>query len=115
MSNIRYLMVELGSIITILTGILAIIGIFISGFSSLVLFNPAGFPIIAGSIVGAFIAIIWIILAYISYSIAKNGRKKDKLLNGIIIIFLGLIIFVMGGGFVIGPVLLILGGFLLLL
>ncbi len=118
MSNIRYLMVELGSIITILTGILAIIGIFISGIvgvSSLVLFNPAGFPIIAGSIVGAFIAIIWIILAYISYSIAKNGRKKDKLLNGIIIIFLGFIIFIMGGGFVIGPVLIILGGFLLLL
>ena len=111
-------MVKLGSIITILTGLVALIGVFISGLvgiGSLILFNPAGFPIIAGSIVGAVVAVIWIILAYVSYSIAKEGRKKDRVLNGIIIIFLGLIILVMGGGFVIGPVLAILGGILLLL
>ncbi len=111
-------MVKLGSIITILTGLVALIGVFISGLvgiGSLMLFNPAGFPVIAGSIVGAVVAVIWIILAYVSYSIAKEGRKKDRALNGIIIIFLGLIILVMGGGFVIGPVLAILGGILLLL
>ena len=111
-------MVKLGSIITILTGLVALIGVFISGLvgiGSLMLFNPAGFPVIAGSIVGAVVAVIWIILAYVSYSIAKEGRKKDRVLNGIIIIFLGLIILVMGGGFVIGPVLAILGGVLLLL
>jgi hypothetical protein len=118
MSNVRYLMVKLGSIITILTGLITLIGVFISGLAgigSLVLFNPAGFPIIAGSLLGAIVAIIWIVLAYISYSIAKGHRKKDRVLNGIIIIFLGLIILVMGGGFVIGPLLAILGGFLLFL
>ncbi len=118
MSSVRYLMVKLGSIITILTGLVALIGVFISGLvgiGSLMLFNPEGFPIIAGSIVSAVVAIIWIVLAYVSYSIAKEGRKKDRVLNGIIIIFLGLIILVMGGGFVIGPVLAILGGILLLL
>jgi hypothetical protein len=46
---------------------------------------------------------------------ARGTRSKDKLANGIIIIILGFIILFLGGGFVIGPILDIIGGFLLIL
>ena len=117
-ARIRYLITTLGSVITMISGILVLLLLFISGLTGaaqLMFFNPAGFVIIGSSIVMAIFPIIWIILAYIIYSMAKGTRRKDKLVNGVIIIILGFIILFMGGGFVIGPVLDIVGGFLLIL
>ncbi|MEM0139990.1 MAG: hypothetical protein QXZ44_05205 [Ferroplasma sp.] len=117
-AHIRYLITAIGSILIILSGILALLFLFVAGIAGagqLIFFNPAGFALVAGSILGAVIPIIWIILAYIMYSVAKNGKRKDKAANGLIIIVIGFIVLFIGGGFVIGPVLDIVGGFLLIL
>ncbi len=117
-ARIRYLITSIGSIITILSGILVLLVLFISGLAGakqLLFFNPAGIALIGSSIVLAIIPILWIIMAYIIYTRAKGINRKDKVLNGVIIIILGFIILMMGGGFVIGPVLEIVGGFLLIL
>ena len=117
-ARIRYLITSIGSIITFISGILVLLLLFISGLAGaaqLLFFNPAGIAVIGSSIVMAIIPIIWIILAYIIYTRADGGRRKDKVLNGVIIIFLGFIILLLGGGFVIGPVMEIVGGFLLIL
>ena len=117
-ARIRYLITTLGSVITMISGILVLLLLFISGLAGaaqLMFFNPAGFVVIGSSIVMAIFPVIWIILAYIIYSMAKGRHRKDKLVNGIIIIILGFIILFLGGGFVIGPVLDIVGGFLLIL
>ncbi len=117
-ASIRYAITAIGSLLTILSGILVLLFLFIMGIAGagqLILFNPAGLGVIAGSIIGALIPIIWIVLAYTMYSIARNGKRKDKAVNGIIIIILGFIVLFIGGGFVIGPVLDIVGGFLLIL
>jgi hypothetical protein len=117
-AEIRYFITTVGSVITVFSGIIVLLVLFISGLAGigqLIFFNPAGFAIIGGSLVFAVIPIIWIIFAYIIYSLAHGTRRKDKMVNGIIIIILGFLILIMGGGFVIGPVLDIVGGFLLVL
>ncbi|WP_337860639.1 hypothetical protein [Ferroplasma sp.] len=117
-ARVRYLITTFGSVITILSGIIVLLVLFISGLAGagqLLFFNPAGFAIIGSSVVLAVIPVIWIILAYLIYSLAHGTRRKDKFVNGIIIIILGFIILIMGGGFIIGPVLDIVGGFLLIL
>jgi hypothetical protein len=117
-ARVRYLITTIGSIITIISGILVLLILLISGIAGaahLLFFNPGGLVIIGGSIVFAIVPIIWIVLAYIIYSMAGGVRRKDKMVNGVIIIILGFVILMMGGGFVIGPVLDIIGGFLLIL
>ena len=117
-ARVRYLITTVGSIITILSGIILLLVLFITGVAGatqLVFFHPGGLITIGGAIVLAIIPIIWIILAYIIYSMAHENRRTDKVVNGVVIIILGFIILMMGGGFVIGPVLDIIGGFLLIL
>ncbi|MCL4453278.1 hypothetical protein [Ferroplasma sp.] len=117
-ARIRYLITTLGSVIIMLSGIIGLLVLFISGLAGaaqLMFFNPAGFAVIGSSVLMAIFPVIWIILAYIIYSMARGTHRKDKLANGVIIIILGFIILFMGGGFVIGPVLDIIGGFLLIL
>ncbi len=117
-ARIRYLITTLGSVIVMISGILALLLLFITGLAGaaqLMFFNPAGFAVIGSSVLMAILPVIWIILAYIIYSMARGTRSKDKLANGIIIIILGFIILFLGGGFVIGPILDIIGGFLLIL
>ena len=67
-ARIRYLITTLGSVITMISGILVLLLLFISGLAGaaqLMFFNPAGFVVIGSSIVMAIFPVIWIILAYI--------------------------------------------------
>jgi hypothetical protein len=117
-ASIRYFITTIGAIITVISGLLLLLGIFVTGLSglgSVVLFNPAGFAIIGGSLLLAIIPIIWILLALVIYNAGHSEKGRGKAENGVIIIVLSIIIFVLGGGFVIGPVLSGIGGVLLIL
>ncbi len=117
-ARLRYGMAILGSLIIIISALITLLGIFIaglSGFAALITFNPAGFPLIGAGIISAIIPVVWIVLAYIIYKIASTGGSKGKAANGFAIIVLSILIFVLGGGFVIGPVLCCISGVLLIL
>ncbi len=117
-ASIRYLLTTIGAVITIISGILVLLAIFIAGLAgmkSVIFFNPAGLSIIGGSLFLAIIPILWIIFAIVIYNAGHKEKKRGKELNGVIIILLSIIIFAIGGGFVIGPVLSGIGGILLIL
>ncbi|EQB68440.1 MAG: hypothetical protein AMDU5_GPLC00012G0080 [Thermoplasmatales archaeon Gpl] len=117
-ANLRYFLTTLGAVLTVISGILVLLAIFIAGIggvASLIFFNPAGLAIIGGSLVLAIIPIIWIVLAVIIYNAGHKHRSRGKFENGVLIIVLSIIILFLGGGFVIGPILSGIGGFLLIL
>ncbi|MHB1440868.1 MAG: hypothetical protein ACYCSO_08480 [Cuniculiplasma sp.] len=117
-ANVRYFITTIGAIITVISGILVFLAIFISGLAgvgSLILFNPAGLAIIGGSIILAIIPIIWIVLGIIIYNAGHAEKGRGKVENGVLILVLSIIIFFLGGGFIIGPVLSGIGGILLIL
>ena len=117
-ANLRYLLTTIGAVLSVISGILVLLAIFIAGIggvASLIFFNPAGFAIIGGSIVLAIVPILWIILAIVIYNAGHKHRRRGKVENGVLIVVLSIIILFLGGGFVIGPVLSGIGGFLLIL
>lgn len=117
-ASFRYLLTSLGAVITVLSGVIVLLAIFVAGFAgllSVIIFNPAGLVIAGGSIILAIVPIIWIILAIAIYNSGHKTRSRGKEVNGAIIILLSIIIFFLGGGFIIGPVISGLGGILLIL
>lgn len=117
-ASLRYFLTSLGAFITVISGILLLLAIFITGLaglSSVIFFNPAGLVIAGGSILLAIIPIIWIILAFVIYNSGHIKKSRGKEVNGVIIILLSIIIFFLGGGFVIGPIISGIGGVLLIL
>lgn len=117
-ADLRYFLTSVGSIISIISGILVLIGFFVvglGGIATLMFFNPAGLVIIGGSIVLSIIPILWILLAIVIYNAGHKHRKRGKVENGVLIILLSIIILFTGGGFAIGPILSGIGGLLLIL
>ncbi|AAT43525.1 hypothetical protein [Picrophilus oshimae] len=117
-ARLRYGIAILGSLIIIISALITLLGIFIAGFAGfaqLITFNPAGFPLIGAGIISAIIPVIWIVLAYIIYRIASTGGSHGRAANGFAIIVLAVLVFVLGGGFVIGPLLCGIAGILLII
>ncbi len=113
-AELRRLLVVLGAVIIMLSGLLAFIGVFISGIAGiLTIATPASFIMLGNSFMLALFGIIYIILGYIIYEETKNKHKNNE--AGLIILILSVLTFFIGGGFVIGPVLSGLGGILLMI
>ena len=117
-ANFRYFLTTVGAIISIISGILVLLATFVTGIggvAALIFFNPAGLVIIGGSLALSMIPILWILMALAIYNAGHRHRGRGKAENGVIIVFLSIVILFLGGGFVIGPVLSGIGGFLLIL
>ena len=117
-ANFRYFLTTVGAILSIISEILVLLAIFvvgISGVATLIFFNPVGLAIIGGSVVLAIIPLLWILMGLAIYNAGHKHRRRGKAENGVLIVLLSIIILFLGGGFVIGPVLSGIGGFLLIL
>jgi hypothetical protein len=117
-ASLRYFLTSLGAIITVISGLLLILEIFVAGFASLgslLLFNPAGLIIVGGSIFLIIVPLIWIVLAIVIYNAGHTKKSRGKEINGVIIVLLSIIILFIGGGFIIGPIISGIGGILLIL
>lgn len=114
--DLKYLAVFIGTIITVLGALLylaIVMAIGSMGFLS-------GFGTINGNITSFSSAVflflllvsLQIVLALVSYLYAKKMKtnKEDRMHNSLIIVVLGIILFIIHGGFYIGPVFIILGG-----
>ncbi|MHA1673879.1 MAG: hypothetical protein ACTSYI_09640 [Promethearchaeota archaeon] len=103
----------IGGILVLVDGVLSLLGILLDAFS--LPFNlPGGGGLYGGlgPLLNAIIAIVIGLFILISTGVVKSSKTKVGF-NGIIILVLGILALVFGG--FIGPVLVIIGGILLLI
>lgn len=121
MSNreVSRLLILVGAIISALTGLLFILFAFASGlgaaFSFSKGFTQAGVVLSAGTLVTVLVGIVIILLSVAMERVSKSRGKNVHIRTGIIVLILSIVLFVLGAGFVIGPVLSAIGGILLML
>ncbi|MCL4345514.1 MAG: hypothetical protein M1496_04030 [Candidatus Thermoplasmatota archaeon] len=119
--TIRYLLALIGGVISLLSGILVLVFSLIGAtISAFVIFSPISFAGLAGT-VGFFILIVYalviLILSYaiINYSGELKSSRKNKTTYGILILLFSIVLFFIGAGFAIGPILSGIGGLLIIL
>ncbi|MHA1519691.1 MAG: hypothetical protein ACTSRK_05855 [Promethearchaeota archaeon] len=103
----------IGGVLVVADGVIALLGIILDAFS--LPFNlPGGRGLYGGldPLLNAIIAIVIGLLILISTGVVKSSKTKVGF-NGIIILILGILALVFGG--YLGPVLVIIGGILLLI
>ncbi|MGP6220675.1 hypothetical protein [Caldiplasma sukawensis] len=121
MSNreVSRILILLGAIISALSGLFLILVAFVSGvgaaFSFSKGFTQAGVVLAAGTIVTVIVGIVIILLSVAMERISKGRGKNIHVRNGIIVLILSVVLFVLGAGFVIGPIISGIGGILLML
>ena len=117
---------ELGRTLTFVGAILGILGgvlLILAGLVGGVLVTAASYSHISFLSIGTGTAIVFliiygliqIIISYAMIEVSKRHKKGDHIMNGIIIIVLSLILFLLGGGFILGPILGFIGGLLIML
>ncbi len=116
-NRVKYLAVEIGSIVTLIFAIIRIIILAVFGHFALIYgaFNANGnlfaFPGIFGLLIAIDIVILILALLPIHYANKINGNESTHVHNGFIILAIGIILLVLGAGDYIGPIFIILGGF----
>lgn len=119
--TIRYLLALVGGVISFLSGVLVLIlGIIGGALSSVLVFSPvamAGVVAAAGFIVIIIYALVIMFLSYaiINYAGQLKSSRKNKEVYGILILLFSIVLFFMGGGYEIGPILSGIGGLLIIL
>lgn len=118
---IRYFLAVIGGAISLLSGIiLIVIGVFGGAISTVLVFSPA---VAAGVFAGAGFLIVIVfgaIISFLSFAIINYAKElrsssKGKLTYGFLIILFSIVLFLMGAGFGIGPIISGIAGILILL
>ena len=108
-----------GAILGIIAGVVLILAGLIGGVlaSATSFYHIQDYSVGAGTAIAVLIVIglIQIIISYGMFEISRRRRKSDHVMNGIVILVLSIILFFLGGGFIIGPILSAIGGILIML
>jgi hypothetical protein len=108
-----------GAILGIIGGVVWILAGLIGGAlaSATSFYRIPDYSIGAGAAIAVLIVLglIQIIISYGMIEISRRRRKGDHVINGIVILVLSIILFFLGGGFIIGPILSGIGGILIML
>ncbi len=119
--TIRYLLALIGGVLSFLTGILLLIlGVLGGALSTVLVFSPigvAGFFAVAGFVTIIIFSLVVMFLSYaiVNYAGELKSSRKNKEVYGFLILIFSVVLFFMGAGFGIGPILSGIGGLLIIL